>query len=110
MLAACGFPSLDLMALCVSRGTPGLDEDKCHPGCLCKESCPLWAPASWLRHLGRALGQSRMGPSTTDAARPVGSFIRQLCTAGCWALWQARGTQQTKPSPSPREGPDKTQD
>lgn len=41
MLAACGFPSSNLMALCVSRGTPGLDEDKCHPGCFCKESCPL---------------------------------------------------------------------
>lgn len=48
MLAACDFPSWALMALCVTHGPPGLDEDECPPGPLCKESCPLWAPVSWL--------------------------------------------------------------
>lgn len=48
VLAACDFPSWALMALCVTRGPPGLDEDECPPGPLCKESCPLWAPVSWL--------------------------------------------------------------
>ena len=37
-----------LMALRVTCGTSGLARDKCHPGPLCKESCPLWVPVSWL--------------------------------------------------------------
>lgn len=41
-------PVLLLMALLVTCGTPGLDKDKCYPGPLCKESCHLWAPVSWL--------------------------------------------------------------
>lgn len=47
-LAACDFLSLCLMACHDTRGTPGLDRDKCHPGPLCKDSCPLWVPVSWL--------------------------------------------------------------
>ena len=47
-LAACNFLSLCLVALHVTCGTPGLDTDECHPGLLCKESCPLWVPVSWL--------------------------------------------------------------